>query len=266
MPHVQEPCTTIDDVIAELDRIVQHCLQTNDKAGYFAVLYYCVTCRVREGIRKKEFDDNARMERLDVLFANRYLAAWHRWKAGQKITRSWQVAFQTTTLSTAIILQHLLLGMNAHINLDLGIATAETMQGQNLQAIKNDFNRINAILKAMVDKVQDNLGLVSPLFRLLDVYGRDRDELLTGFSIQVARDGAWCFAEELSAQTGPAYEACLARRDQRIAVLGQRMAHPLSRMLRFTLTAIRTSEWRSPASTIRLLRFADAPAPAPALG
>ena len=68
--------TTIDEVITALEQIMDTCTRTGNRLGYFAALYYKVTCRVREGIRNQEFEDGARMERLDVTFANRYLQAW----------------------------------------------------------------------------------------------------------------------------------------------------------------------------------------------
>ncbi|GAB3528506.1 DUF5995 family protein [Pontibacter brevis] len=254
MALLQAECKTTDDVIAALDDIIQQCMLTNDRAGYFAVLYYCVTCRVKEGILRNEFDDGARMEQLDVLFANRYLEAWHLWKAGRQPTASWGVAFRSAALAPPIILQHLLLGVNAHINLDLGIATVETMKGQHLSLIKDDFDRINAILKAMVDKVQDNLGKISPLMGLLDMYSKTHDELLASFSIVVAREGAWCFARELSQKAGDAYHLCIANRDKRIAALAERLASPASYFLRLILKSVRASEWRTPAANIQLLK------------
>ena len=45
-----------------------------------------------------------------------------------------------------VILQHLLLGINAHINLDLGIAAVETSPGNQLAPLKNDFDMINKLL------------------------------------------------------------------------------------------------------------------------
>lgn len=253
----REICKTTDDVIKALDNIIEYSIGTNDRAGYFAVLYYCVTCRVKEGISKNEFDDGERMERLDVLFANRYLEAWHLWKAGKKPTASWEVAFRNAPLAPAIVLQHLLLGVNAHINLDLGIATAETMKGQPIKLIKGDFDRINAILKAMVDKVQNNMGKVSPFMGLLDMYGKNHDELLVGFSIQVAREGAWIFAQELSQKSGADYRVCIAMRDQQIEKLANLIASPASYFLKLALKGIRASEWRSPAEIIQLLRIIE---------
>ncbi|MFD3001875.1 DUF5995 family protein [Pontibacter toksunensis] len=254
MTLLNKDCKTTDEVIEALEHIIQRSIRTNDRAGYFAVLYYLVTCRVKEGISRNEFDDSARMERLDVLFANRYLEAWHLWKSGKPTTASWAVAFRTATLAPAIILQHLLLGINAHINLDLGIATAATMKGQPMSLIKGDFDRINAILKAMVDKVQDNLGKVSPLMGLLDMYSKTHDELLVGFSIVAAREGAWWFAQELSQKSGIPYDQCITNRDKRIAVLASRLSSPSSFFLKLILKPIRASEWRTPGASLQILR------------
>ena len=41
-----------------------------------------------------------------------------------------------------------MLGMNAHINLDLGIATASTMAGKDITKIENDFNKLKESLES----------------------------------------------------------------------------------------------------------------------
>ena len=112
---------TIDEVIAQLEKIITWCEINNNCAGYFAVLYYKVTCKVKEGINNKDFEDGVRMEHLDVAFASRYLDAFYSWIAGKQTTNSWQVAFDSVSENTSLVLQHLLLGMNPHINLDLGL-------------------------------------------------------------------------------------------------------------------------------------------------
>ena len=255
MGDINRVCSTTDEVIKALDRIIQHCIRTNDRAGYFAVLYYCVTCRVKEGILNNEFDDGARMERLDVLFANRYLEAWHLWQSGKTPTASWDVAFRSASIASTIVLQHLLLGVNAHINLDLGIATAETMEGKPMLPIKGDFDRINAILKAMIDIIQGNMGKTSPMMGILDLFGKNHDELLVGFSIQTAREGAWHFAQELSLQQEKDYQLCISRRDKKIAQLGNCIASPSGFFLKLIVRLIQASERHSPAATIQLLQI-----------
>ncbi len=77
---------TIDDVIRRLDQIVINAITEPSRLGYFAALYNRVTMAVRDGIRAGAFDDNVRMARLDVVFANRYIDAYERHHAGAATT------------------------------------------------------------------------------------------------------------------------------------------------------------------------------------
>ncbi|MEM7538341.1 MAG: DUF5995 family protein, partial [Chloroflexota bacterium] len=137
---------TIDEVIHELDKILEWSREHNSRVGYFTALYRKVTIQVKEDILAGRFEDNERMERLDVIFANRYLAAFDAYQAGNPVTEVWQVAFDAAPRWRPIVLQHLLIGMNAHINLDLGIAAATVAPGEQLATLENDFNQINTVL------------------------------------------------------------------------------------------------------------------------
>src|SRR5215203_4369433 len=142
MPAPGAAPTRIDDVVDMLDGVLGRALETGSRVGYFAVIYRKVTAKVAEGIATGFFDDGERMERLDVTFANRYLTALTTFEAGDNPTRSWQRAFEATTTARPIVLQHLLAGINAHINLDLGIAAAGTAPGPSLAELRRDFDRI----------------------------------------------------------------------------------------------------------------------------
>ena len=65
-----------------------------------------------------------------MIFANRYLKAYSDFQNNKVVSKSWEVAFKGTERFWPIVLQHLLAGMNAHINLDLGIAAAKVMEGE----------------------------------------------------------------------------------------------------------------------------------------
>jgi len=244
-PATYMPAATIDEVIAQLGAVIAWCRQSNSRAGYFAMLYYCVTCRVKQGIANNEFENGPRMERLDILFANRYLQAWHEWRSGGKPTSSWEVAFKAVTEVPGIVLQHLLLGINAHINLDLGIATVETVAGQPLDGIEKDFNAINTLLASMIDAAKACLTKINPLMLLLKLQKGNLDDLLVQFSIDEARRGAWAFAVLLSGKTGADYDACIAARDSKIAELAGNIAYPDSGVLRFIVKIIRLFENRN---------------------
>ena len=155
---IATPATTIDDVINQLNAIVDWSKQNNSRMGYFAALYRKVTIQVKKGIKDDFFDGGPRMERLDVIFANRYIRACYQHQTGQTPTQSWVRAFDETERWWPIVLQHLLMGMNAHINLDLGIAAAETVPSEELPNLKGDFDKINQVLASLVGDIQKELA------------------------------------------------------------------------------------------------------------
>ena len=220
------PGGAIDAVIADLDRIIEAAKAERSPLGYFAALYRMVTVEVQRGIVAGDFDDGARMERLDVLFARRYVNAFDRYRAGERVTESWALAFETTDAWWPIVLQHLLLGMNAHINLDLGIAAARTVPGAALPELRADFDRINEILSRLVDTVQDELARIWPLLRVLDVTAIRTDEAVVDFAMAKARDHAWRVAEELAPLPETAQETRIAEMDRGVAVIGRRVRRP----------------------------------------
>jgi len=185
MHQEHQPANTIDQVLEELERIIEWAERRNSRLGYFPALYRKVTLLVKSGIEECFFDDGNRMERLDVIFANRYLEAFFEYQAGKTVTLSWQLAFDAAENWPPIMLQYLLLGMNAHILLDLGIAAAGTVSSDNLPALRDDFDRINIILASQIDSVQNELSLIWPLFRPLDIAAGKVDELLARFSIKL---------------------------------------------------------------------------------
>ena len=79
---------------------------------------------MKDALEAGAFDDADRMERLDTLFADRYLDAVAARSAGRPATASWELTFAAAQRWRPLVLQHLLVGINAHINLDLGIAAA----------------------------------------------------------------------------------------------------------------------------------------------
>ena len=208
---------TIDAVIDTLEIIISECEKNQNPMGYFPALYKRVTRKVKEEIAQNMFDDGLRMEKLAVVFAGRYLDAWSAWQRNEPVTRSWQKTFDTSDKYRPIVLQHLLLGMNAHINLDLGIAAAEISKGKNPVDLQNDFNRINAILSSLVHEVQDDLSLVWPALKLILKHTGKVDDYLVDFSMKLARKGAWKFSLSLSGLSGRQLEMAIFERDLRVA-------------------------------------------------
>lgn len=242
---------TIDEVINDLDLIVTQCAKNNSALGFFTALYRKVTIRIKEGIINNEFEDNERMEKLDVLFANRYLDAYSSYENKKSYTKSWQVTFIAANRQNLIIMQHLLAGINAHINLDLGIAASETMRGKNIDLLQQDFNKINNILSSMIDDVQKNISKVSPTFWLLDRLAGKLDEKLAAFSIDVAREGAWKFANEYHLAINK--QELEQERDLKIAKIGHEIIHTKTLFIQVILKVIRFFEKKNNRIIINIL-------------
>jgi hypothetical protein len=242
---------TIDDVLAQLETIIADGIKNNDRMGYFAALYYKVTASVKDGIAKGQFANGPQMEKFDVMFASRYLDALTAWKNKQPVSASWQVAFEATKSSGALVLQQLLLGMNAHINLDLGIAAAEVSGGQ-LDGVQADFDSINTIISALTYQVVNDIARMSPLLSLLGLHYNNQTSILIQFSIDNARDGAWCFAEDLVKKQGADYTTCISQRDQTINKLANGLIH-MQGFMRFTVWLIHLFEWKNAARIIKAL-------------
>lgn len=231
---------TIDDVIADLDRVVDWSLDQPSRLGYFAALYRKVTLKVKEGIEEGFFDDGPRMERLDVIFAKRYLVALDRFLRDETPTAPWGVAFDAAGRWRPLILQQLLVGINAHINLDLGVAAAQVAPDGALLGFRRDFERINEILASMTGQAQQALAQISPWLGLLDVVSGRADDEVVRFSIEVARHEAWRFAVELAALAEAERAGPIAARDRFAARLGRRVRRP--GMLTTALWLIRLRE------------------------
>lgn len=212
-----KPVNSIDDVIAILEDIITTSKANQDPLGYFAALYQKVTIKVKEGIEKKFFDDNERMEKLDIIFAKRYLDAYFDYHENKPVTNSWKRTFEISKHFWPIVLQHLLLGMNAHINLDLGIAAAEVSKGKNIDDLHDDFNKINEILSSLVDDVENELAAIWPTLKIILRLTRKVDNFLVDFSMKLARDGAWRFASSLAQQPDGNWTDLIEARDQKVA-------------------------------------------------
>lgn len=220
------PATTISEVIQRLDAIVEEAAQRGDPLGIFALVYRGVTELVKTGIEQNLFKDGPRMERLDVIFANRYLDAYDCYRQNKGCTQSWLTAFKVAHRNDLLTLQHLLAGMNAHINLDLGIAAAEAVPPGELAALKDDFFIINRLLTEQIDAMQDKLSAVSPLLFLLDFFGKTRDEKFAEFSLKKARGHAWLVAQRLSKLPPERKALEIAELDQYVAVLSRLILEP----------------------------------------
>jgi hypothetical protein len=192
------------------------------------------------------------MERFVVGFANRYLRAYDAWRAGTDCPLSWRAAFEATRRWRPVILQHLLLGINAHINMDLGVTASTLGDSGSLEAVRVDFDAVNDVLGELVDGCQQALGEVSPWLDLADRIGGGGDETIIRFSLVVARRQAWSTATRLAAMSGARREAEIAAIDRATAGVAHVVEHPgLSASA--LLLLVRARERATPSDVMSIL-------------
>ncbi|NND73493.1 MAG: hypothetical protein HKN44_00655 [Ilumatobacter sp.] len=244
-----DPGAQLERVAEAMEAIVDDSLRHDSPAGYFAAMYLGVTRVVRAGIDAGIFATPRRLELLTSVFARRYIDAWHRYNAtgADPATppASWTVAFDAARTWRPTVLQHLLLGMNAHINLDLGIASAEVAPGASIDDLRPDFDEINNVLAGHVQGIQRQLNRISPLYRFVDDVSGSIDRSVINFSIARARAEAWKLARFLATAETDAAAQRVEAHDRIVAAIGQAIVHP-GAVSSTGLLALRVTERRSP--------------------
>jgi hypothetical protein len=259
------PVASIDQVIAAIQGIVDWSVANESRLGYFAALYKRITIAIRNGIADHLFDDGPRMERFDVIFASRYFAALNGYfhpAQYPSLSDCWRVAFNGAMLPDPIIVQHMLAGVNAHIDLDLGIAAEEVAPGPLLPTLHHDFNTVNAVLASQVATVVQEINSLSPV--LADIYNvlMNHELDLIADALVVVRDSAWHFATVLAAKPGFLDPTIISLHDLKVAALGKLILNPPGLLLSHLIEVIGAAESRDIVKNIQTLDMvANAPAP-----
>lgn len=249
---MQKP-TTIAEVLVELDLIIEDAIVNNDRLGLFAYVYRRTTAEILKEVELGNFKNNTQLQQMDVAFANLYLEAYHDFKTGKPVSKCWEFSFQSKN-ERLTILQHIMLGINAHINLDLGIATSATMEGKDIEDIEQDFNTVNSVLFNITNELQKRLGRVSPLLFLLDVVGIKSDEEIIDFSMRKAREQSWNSATLLHTLHGSSNTETIKEIDQVVLALSNIIKAPKSFLIRTGLKWIGFFEEKNVGKIISKLK------------
>lgn len=243
---------TIAEVLTELDHIIAHCVARNSRQAFFAILYRQMTAAVKAGIENGAFQDGNRMEQLDVVFAKRYTDAWYSYEENKPIGLSWQKAFEASQQPLTVI-QHLLLGINTHINLDLAIAAAQIAPGQSIFDLEADFNSINEVIADLSGSMQQKLETICWPMKMLSRLAKGSDKAVLNFSIEKARKAAWANAVALALANDQFDNAHIHQVESTVAQLGQKIVSP-GRTAQWVLAPIQLFETKDFALIVKTLQ------------
>lgn len=231
-------------------------LAADDASGYFPAMYARVTARIEEAARSRAFEDGARMEAFARAFARWYVepASGRTAATGAGTTGPapgcWRASFDVAADGSLLIVQHLLLGINAHVNHDLPqVAVELAPDAASLAGLRGDFDAVNDILAATMPDVLHSLSLVS---RWVNVAAARGGRRLFDFSLRAARAQAWSAAERLCALDAAGRAADVRELDRLVCVLARLIAAP-GAPASWVVAVGRRLETRDPAVVTRQL-------------
>ena len=209
----------LGETIEELRSIA---LAADDASGYFAAMYTRVTDRVQAGIVDGRFGDGQQMAHFARTFVDWYLGPQ---RGARPLPTCWKAAEDVAGDTKLVIVQHLLLGMNAHINHDLPQVVVELADaGASLDELHPGFSAINDLLARTEPDILRDLGRVAGWTHLATAVGGGR---IFNFSLDRARDQAWRTAVRLQPLAADARHHEVAELDRLVTVLAYLVTRPV---------------------------------------
>ena len=234
-------------ISATADQLRSIALERNDASGYFAAMYARVTRRIAEAIKTGRFVDGDRMDSFACAFAEYYLLPL---RGDVSPPGCWTAAWDVADDRKLLIAQHLLLGINAHVNHDLALAVVEVAEARgDIGSIRPDFNAVNDVLAETYEELVADLGQVSRwAVAASGLGGADA----FNFSLRVAREQAWRAAVDMHSLDDTALRAYQAELDRLVSVLAYLITRP-PRIARPVIWLARRFEERDPPTVTRWL-------------
>jgi hypothetical protein len=198
------PFRTLDDVVDGLADLEARFRQVNDRRAVFLTLYGVVSAEIRARVARREFADNEWVRRYAVAFADLYRVALERYEAGDlaAVPKAWRLTFDAARGGGGLVVQDMLLGVNAHVNADLPHALTTVSIGPDRAARYRDHSAVNAVLGAVTERATQRLAaLYAPGLTGMDEGAGSIDEIISAFSLEVARESAWESAVALANAT-----------------------------------------------------------------
>jgi len=154
----------VREALRALDAVTERLLGDDDARATFPDVYAIVTRQIADRVDLGAgafFHDPRWISRLAGRFCERYLDTL-RWSmdGGAQDCDAWDIAYAACARGGRLPIQHLMLGISAHINYDLAIGIYRTLaeaeaapDARALRRYKHDFDRVNDLLQASIPEV-----------------------------------------------------------------------------------------------------------------
>lgn len=194
--------------INQMDSLIDQWQRGEDRRVDFLRCYRLMTGNMLLAIEKGEFHDGPWVRQLLDHFADYYFAALADYEQDLPETPVvWSTTHRAAVKPETLVLQNLLLGINAHINYDLVLtlydilspewdALSPTARRQRYE----DHRHVNAVIGRTVDAVQDNIvEPKEPWMEIIDILLGPVDEWTASLMIRRWREEVWRHAQQMLA-------------------------------------------------------------------
>lgn len=205
---------------ATIEELRSAALASDDASGHFPAMYARFTMRLDEAASTGRFGDAELMRRFARRFADYYLAP-HR--GDRPLPGSWAASQAVAGDGRLLVVQHLLLGINAHVNHDLPQVVVDVAEDRPLEELRPGYVAVNDVLASSMPEIVRDVGRVAEWMALAVARGGG---WLFNFSLRVARDVAWVNAVGLHGSPPPERARRIAELDQLVCVLAYLVTKP----------------------------------------
>ncbi len=180
--------------------LVRQWQEASDKRAVFLDCYLRMTRGMLTAIEAGEFHDPVWVSALLIRFADYYFDALDAYERQSPATPAvWKLVHDATGRERTMILQDLLLGINAHINYDLVLTLVDMMDAEwsqlsdtHRQQRYADHSHVNAVIGRTIDAVQDQVvEHYAPGLNVIDLVLGPLDEWVMSRMIAHWRDEVW---------------------------------------------------------------------------
>ncbi|MFE9923621.1 DUF5995 family protein [Streptomyces sp. NPDC005774] len=226
MARCEQVHTPVDTAVSRM-RALDSALPRRDGIAVFNRVYLTVTTEADRRIDAGPLADARAAVTLNVVFAERYLAAVEAVSEGRRPPACWRPLFQFRHHPGVRPLQFALAGINAHIGHDLALAVVDTCRTLDCEPawLEDEFEQVGDLLTALEERIREDLMPGPDLLQLADPL----THLAGAWSLDRARDAAWTTARALWALRGlpDVAEEFAARLDLAVGFAGRMLLTPL---------------------------------------
>jgi Family of unknown function (DUF5995) len=193
-------------VTERMQQLIDQWQASNDRRAAFLACYHVMTANMLTAIDQGEFNDGEWVNNLLHHFAGYYFKALDEYEQSDPATPNvWRQTFDAASQPGTLILQNLLLGINAHINYDLIFALVDMLEPEwyqlspdERQGRYDDHCQVNDVIRRSIDTVQDTIiEPGAPLLEFADRLFGSADEWVVSRLISHWREEVWRHAQHL---------------------------------------------------------------------